>query len=541
MGNVVIYTRVSSKEQLEGSSLETQQRICSDFAYRSGHEIIKTYIEQGESAKTANRTELKALLGYVSKNSKNLEAVIVYKVDRLARNILDYAQIKLLLNQLGVKLLSATEDLAETPVGRWIGNQLASTAQFDNEVRAERCTGGMIDAVKKGRYVWKAPVGYINVGTKGNSNITPQDDETARLVRKCWELIDNGMNIEEARRSMTNEGLRGKSKKPISRASFHKMIKNKIYMGVIEKFNLSIVGTFTPIVEQELFLRVQERLNSKNRKTPVYKKDNEDFPLRGLVTCGHCQNRMTASWSTGNGGKFAYYRCSKCNKVNYKKEIVEGKFIEYLKHHSYEPEFQELLMKAIQENLNFRNEANSKKVKELERELLIQKTRANQIVDKNLKGVVNDNLARELLAQNDEKISELSLEADKFKTDPQEDITIVEHSIKILGNISETWLESDFEIKKRFQKFLFPEGLMFNGQEFGTSKLPLCIGVILSKKSSLVDPSGFEPLTSTLQMWHSNQLNYGPIIYNFDNTSGLGWQLYYQAVRRRRRNKLLRR
>src|SRR5205085_8215489 len=116
MKNVVLYVRVSSKEQMEGSSLETQEKICTDYAQRNDFIIDRVFIEKGESAKTTDRTELKLLLDFVAKNHKILFGVIIYKIDRLARNSLDHAQLKLLFNKYGVKLISATENLEDTPV-----------------------------------------------------------------------------------------------------------------------------------------------------------------------------------------------------------------------------------------------------------------------------------------------------------------------------------------------------------------------------------------------------------------------------------------
>lgn len=164
MNKIILYLRVSSKEQLEGTSIEVQEQICKDFSIRNNFEVEKIFIEKGESAKTTNRTELKNLLDYVANNHKILFGVVVYKVDRLARNAYDHATLKLYFNKHGLKLLSASENLEDTPVGRWVETMLAGTAQMDNEVRTERSTNGMTQAVKNGRYVWGAPLGYLNSG-----------------------------------------------------------------------------------------------------------------------------------------------------------------------------------------------------------------------------------------------------------------------------------------------------------------------------------------------------------------------------------------
>jgi len=496
MKKAVLYLRVSSKEQLEGSSIETQEKICTDYALKNNFEIDKIFIEKGESAKTADRTELKAMLDYVGKNSKNLEAVIIYKVDRLARNTLDHAQVKLFFNRFSVKLISATENLEDTPVGRLIENQLAGFAQFDNEIRAERCKNGMLAAVKAGRYVWGAPRGYMNTGGRGTSNIIPDKQEIVRLVRKIWVLIDTGFSPEEARRAIIKEGLRSKSDKPISKSQFHRMIRNKVYMGVIDKFGLTIIGNFKAIVEPELFQRVLDKLNNNAKNIPIYKVDNEDFPLRGLATCNHCGKRLTASWSRGNGGKYAYYRCTHCSGINYKRNDIESNFLQLLKEYSYKPELKEMLVKAIEANLEERNKSNQKRVREIERSLLQFKAKEKQIIEKNLSNVINDKLAKDILEENEEKISELTLELDKYKNNQFDLMKVVKHSLSVLEDMSGVWFRVDLDIKKRFQKFLFPEGLPYNGEKFGTAKLALCI-----EKKWTVSPQKYLMVNQKVFSW----------------------------------------
>src|SRR5581483_3971233 len=103
----VIYCRVSTKEQVEeGNSLKTQEKICKDYAIKFGYEISQVFIELGESAKTANRTELKKLLAFCTNKKENISAVIVYRIDRLSRQLEDYTVIKSKLKQNGVEIKS---------------------------------------------------------------------------------------------------------------------------------------------------------------------------------------------------------------------------------------------------------------------------------------------------------------------------------------------------------------------------------------------------------------------------------------------------
>lgn len=143
MKKAIIYTRVASRAQLDGSSLEVQKRICSEFALKNGYEIVKVFVEKGESAITTNRTQLQALLAYIAKSSNEVDGLIIYKIDRLTRNAVDYALLKAQLSKYGVILITARENLEDTPVGRLMETMIASCAQYESEMRSEKIKQGM--------------------------------------------------------------------------------------------------------------------------------------------------------------------------------------------------------------------------------------------------------------------------------------------------------------------------------------------------------------------------------------------------------------
>lgn len=495
MDKVILYVRVSSSEQLKGGSLETQERICTEYANKNKFEIMKVFREQGESAKTVHRTELKFLLDYVAKH-RDLYAVIVHKIDRLARNTLDHATLKLFFNKFGVKLISASENFEDTPTGRYLETNLAGFAQLDNEIRAERSTNGMIDAVKAGRYVWQAPKGYINIGGRGKANITPDEPELVKKVRKIWVLLDTGCAPEEARKEIAKEGLM------ISKSQFHRMLRNKLYMGVIEKFDLSVIGSFKPVVESELFLRVQDKLDRKHRKIPIYRVDNPDFPLRNFIVHATCNDGLTASWSRGHGGRYAYYRCKTCKRINYKKDGEDGletKFTDHLSKYHYKDELKELMLKAIEANWEDRNKNNESQKKDVEKQILRLKIENREIVGKNLRNVISDSLAKEMTSENEGKITNLELKLQGHDASLPDLMTVAERSLSVLEDIRGIWLYVDIDIKKRFQNFLFPQRLPFDGVNFRTSQTAYCISqniISLPQKSSNVRLEGIEPPTT---------------------------------------------
>jgi len=280
----VLYCRVSTKEQVdEGNSLITQEKICKEYATKNGYDIAEIFIEQGESAKTADRTELQKLFTYCADKKNNIKAVIIYKLDRLSRNTDDYSQIRLLLKRYGVEIKSTTEHFEDSPVGRFMENTMANIAQFDNDIRAERCAGGMKEAMREGRYVWMAPIGYDNVKIGGRATIA-QNSIMAPLILKAFELIaTNIYPTEEVRKIILKDGLVNRQGKPITKGYFYDLLKNELYAGWIVKFNEKHKGLFTPIVSEELFNQVQRVLKHKGRKHSAYLTDHPDFPLRKLL------------------------------------------------------------------------------------------------------------------------------------------------------------------------------------------------------------------------------------------------------------------
>src|ERR1035438_630423 len=160
--NAVIYCRVSSKEQIEGTSLESQEASCRDFALSKGMRVLKVFLEQGESAKFADRTQLLQLIEFCrqSRDQDKVDTLLVWKIDRFARNVADHYSIKTTLLKYGVRVASVTEPIDSDPTGKLMEGVLASVAQFDNDVRAMRTVQGMRRRIQDGIWPRKPPLGY---------------------------------------------------------------------------------------------------------------------------------------------------------------------------------------------------------------------------------------------------------------------------------------------------------------------------------------------------------------------------------------------
>src|SRR5215211_6447832 len=181
MVGAVIYVRVSTKEQTENLSLPTQLKACEEYCQRQAFHVLARFREEGESAKTADRTELQKLLQFCRKNKGTVQFVVVFNLTRFAREKYDHFALRAHLKSLGISLRSATEPIDDTSTGQLMEGVLAAFAQFDNDVRSDRTRAGMRAALELGRWVFLAPIGYLNAPRPMGKSLTA-DHPKCRLA-----------------------------------------------------------------------------------------------------------------------------------------------------------------------------------------------------------------------------------------------------------------------------------------------------------------------------------------------------------------------
>src|SRR5947209_15003731 len=192
--NGLIYCRVSSKEQIEGTSLESQEVACREYARQHDIGVLKVFVEQGESAKFADRTQLLQVIEFCRKNKGNVQSLLVWKVDRFARNVSDHYSVKATLAKYGVHIISVTEPIDTKPEGKLLETILAGFAQFDNDIRAMRTVQGMRRKLQEGIFPWKAPLGYTSSVQNDEKKTEPDEPNQPLfgLLQKAWKEFATG-------------------------------------------------------------------------------------------------------------------------------------------------------------------------------------------------------------------------------------------------------------------------------------------------------------------------------------------------------------
>ena len=315
----VIYLRVSTKEQAEkdlteeGFSIAAQREACVRRIRDEGWELVDEYVDKGESARSADRPRLRAMLARVQEDG-DVEAVVVHKIDRLARNMEDHIAIRALLRRRGVALVSVTENLDETASGRLVEGIHALMAEFYSANLAAEVRKGMGQKAKLGGYPHKAPIGYLNVrepiGGRQVAHIVP-DPERAPLVRIAFELYATGeWTIERPAEEMAHRGLRNRGRdghhpaKALTVSGMAHLLAHRAYVGIVEWDGVESPASHEPIVERATFDKVHELLAARAMRGTRERRHHHY--LKGLLVCGVCGRRLSIQFSKGT---YTYFYC----------------------------------------------------------------------------------------------------------------------------------------------------------------------------------------------------------------------------------------
>ncbi|MEN9582296.1 MAG: hypothetical protein RL641_250 [Candidatus Parcubacteria bacterium] len=474
----VIYCRVSTKEQVEeGNSLVTQERLCREYAALYGFIVDQVFIELGESAKTAERTQLKKMLAYCSAKKNNIAAVIVYKIDRLSRNMTDYTQIRFNLRRYNVEIRSKSEQFEDNPSGRFMENMFANVAQFDNEVRGERALNGLKEAVREGRYVWSAPIGYSNEKIDGKSTIVPS--EYAPQIRKAFELLaENKYTIEEVRQQILQIGFVGKKFK-LAKAHFNRLIRNALYAGKIVKFGTVTQGTFQPILTEELFNAVQQIINKQKTKR-TYTRIHPEFPLRQLCYTEY-GSRLSGGFSTGKMGQRYPYYFFKREFINLKRDSIDDSFINLLNDYCFTTEKMKKFRTIVRVKLNLFLKKASHEVEQLKEQMDKIAHAESTIVFKLSEGKISDSLFDEQMENFAKQKSELKRKIDLTPTAEANFDKIYFALNDFLVAPGTFWQKADIATKIKIQEFNFPRGVIYKDNKIRTQEPPIFYNALLSE------------------------------------------------------------
>ena len=323
----IIYARYSSDNQRE-ESIEGQLRECREFAERNGIKVIGTYIDRALSAKTDHRPEFQHM---IKDSIKQLfDVVIVWKLDRFARNRYDSAHYKRILKKNGVKVISAKEIISEGSEGILLEAMLEGYAEYYSVELAEKVKRGLKENALKG----KANGGLRTFGYYVDKDRHMQlEPVTAPIVAEIFTLYADGKKMTVISDELNKRGIHTNYSKQFSINAVQRILSNRKYMGEYQFGDVVIPDTIPAIVTKELFEKVQE-IMIKNKRAPARHKAEDDYLLTTKLFCGKCGAMMNGESGTSMTlAKYRYYKCvsvrrRKCDKKTVKKDFIENKVIQ---------------------------------------------------------------------------------------------------------------------------------------------------------------------------------------------------------------------
>ena len=304
----VISARYSSENQRE-ESIEGQLRECYAFARKNDISVIGEYIDRAFSAKTDRRPDFQRMIKDSAK--RHFDLVIVWKLDRFARNRYDSANYKAVLKRNGVKVMSATESISEGSEGILLESVLEGMAEYYSADLSEKVIRGHTENALKCKYNGGTlPIGYTT-DKEQNYHINPI---TAPFVLEAYQNYDDGMTMSEIAAILNQKEVKNTRGGRISIENVASLLKNRRYTGEYIYRDIVVPDGIPSIVPKDLFERVQEKI-AKNKKAPARHKAEDDYILTTKLFCGECKSLMVGESGTScTKHVYHYYKCVSAKK-----------------------------------------------------------------------------------------------------------------------------------------------------------------------------------------------------------------------------------
>ena len=341
--------------------------------------VVGEYIDRAISGRTDERPDFQRMIADSSK--KQFAYVVVWKLDRFARNRYDSAMYKAKLKKNGVKVLSAMEPISNSPESIIMEGLLESMAEYYSANLSENVKRGQRESMLKHNWTGgTVPFGY-QVREK---KLLPREDR-APIVKEIFEKYAAGVSKKEICDDLNRRGIRTYAGCPFTKASLETMLKNKKYIGIFSYGDMSYEDEEIRLISDELFYKVQRKLAAIKR-APAENKAKVEYLLRGKAFCGHCGTRMVGeSGRSKTGDVHYYYACGKkkkshtCSKKNEQKGFLEWYVVEQTMAYILHPARLDQIADAV---LNaYDQEFNTDEIKGMEKELARIEKEANAAVD----------------------------------------------------------------------------------------------------------------------------------------------------------------
>lgn len=430
----IAYYRYSSHSQNE-TSIDQQRKLAETYAREHGYNIVKEYKDEALSGTEDSRPEYQLMLHEVKKIKPSI--LIIYKTDRLARNVHDVQIAKYILREAGVfihRLAEPNLDIND-PTSIIIETLFDGMAEFYSANLRQNVLRGLNYKASKALYNGVKLLGYSV--DKNDKYII--DEDTAPIVLKIYNDYANGKPLQSIVNDLNAQGLKTSIGGKFNINGLRRILHNRAYIGEYHYGDITVPGGMPQIVSEDLFKAVQDRfaLNkhkvSRNASEDVLSPLEPRFWLTGKLYCGECLEGLQGYSGTSHTGKTHYYyscpshRKRKCPLKNIRKDLIESCVIEILKNFLADSALLSQLAFDISDYCK-RNYADETYLKTLEQELKKTDKELINLVNAVKQGLLSDTIQQALLeTETRKKALEDAIEAEKVKLSLAYDDHSIQH------------------------------------------------------------------------------------------------------------------
>jgi len=450
----VALVRVSSREQeREGFSLDVQQDGIKSYAERQGGTIAKLFRIAETATKPQERKVFRELLAYIRQHAHELNGLLLYKLDRGARNLFDYVELERLESELNIPLICVTQPTENTPAGRMSRRMLASIASFYTEQQSIDVREGHARRVKNGLFVGLAPYGYRNVRVDGRGLIEI-DEAAADNVRRIFELYAyHRRTLDTLGEALVAEGRVWTANQPqFTRSKLHSMLRDRAYIGDVFYQGEWHQGSHPPIVDRATFQRVQVLLGEKNYHA------QESTYGSGMMICGHCGRPIVVEVKTkhtkSGPREYRYYRCAQYNtkghpRVRVSEADLDGQVLALFDKMKMQDELtRDLIAHALRERVKGHQQAERKRLRELLKQQELIQDQRDELVNLRLLGEIEQSTFSRKQTEFRDQEAEIVLRLEGMGRQQSDHADLAVKSFELSQRLSDQWLTSDVHEKR---------------------------------------------------------------------------------------------
>lgn len=466
--NAILYARVSTERQAKNElSIPAQLQQMIEYCRKKGWGIIDQFKEEGKSARTANRPELKKLLSYCKKNRK-VDVVVVHKIDRFARNVYDYAAIKAILKKENVRLVSVVENFENNISGQLVENIMASIAQFYSENLGEEVKKGLSVKIRRGEWPGWAPIGYKNGRDEDGKAIIEVDHELIPGIRKVFDLFSTGeYSLYEISSEVFTMGIRTVNNKKLSREKIKAILKNPFYTGKMLWKGKVFEGKHEPIIDEKRFFQAQEAL--KKRGIDAGEKGKLSFLMRGVAYCAKCGAKLTAE----RHPRGTYYRCvrdinkKKCNQQYIPVKKLDAQIPALYKELIPPRPVLELLKDEMEDIVKRKEKMVNEEIGPLKEKLRKEKEKQLSLADRLVSSNMPDEVYRKLNDRYQESITKMEERLIKLDRDYKTPLDLYDKCLVVSSGLLSLHQKFNLDGKKKVIKAVFEKIYVQNKKVVG--------------------------------------------------------------------------